>query len=167
MNTETCENTPEQRQRQSVKSAALMLDQLVPGWYRYIKPAELKMSNCSLCTLGQLFGSSVETGIAKVLYSELWKEKWAGDGFRTALWGYKGYDNYSTGMLHDICESKGLDFETLYSPTRTGSAFGMSQSLRCLWAEEAAERLANDVIEDAAPDADDTKASAAMREGVA
>ena len=124
--------------RERVKAAALMLDQLVPGWHRYIKPEQLVMSNCSLCALGQLFGDNVETSIAKVMYPELWAEKWCDDGFTTALWGQQR-GNYKTGMLSAICESKGLDFKETYA--YACGAFGMSAELRCMWAEEAADRL--------------------------
>ena len=136
------------QQRKSVKAAALMLDQLVPGWHRYIKPAELNMENCTLCALGQLFGDNVETSVAKVLYPELWREKWWNTGFDTALWGHNILGKYNSGMLHALCESKGLDFKQLYQGVDMGSnAFGASDELRCLWAEEAAERLASDTTD--------------------
>ena len=136
----------EQKQRESVKAGALMLDQLVPGWHHYIKPEALRMASCSQCALGQLFGADVETSIAKAMYPELWRQLYNQDGFTTALWGHTKI-GFNSGMLNAICESKGLDFQELRKSTSPGSAFGMDNKLHCMWAEETAERVAKDAEE--------------------
>ncbi len=38
-----------------------LLDKRVPGWWKRVKPEELKMASCEICMLGQLFGNDVDS----------------------------------------------------------------------------------------------------------
>ena len=139
--------------RIAVQRAAAMMDRIVPGWHHRLNLQKLEMADCTRCALGQLFGSDVETGIAKEMYPELWEKKAATDGFTAALWGGDRPRDYSEGMLSALLEAQG---EEPYRPARMStvvSPFGSNKELKCLWAEEVATRIANETSKEAEPTA--------------
>src|SRR3990167_1650614 len=56
-----------------VAEGALLMDKLVPGWYKHIDLVELDMSSGIHCLLGQTFGTKVEQTLVKKLYPEEYK----------------------------------------------------------------------------------------------
>lgn len=118
-------------QAQNVERAAKLLDKLVPGWHRKMRPQDLIMSDGSLCALGQLFGRNVEVSIAKELFPGIFNEyqPWH-NGFAI------GRDWFSKQT--DCGKISVSDYRVLMS------ACDLSQTLKCHWAKEVADRVVQD-----------------------
>ena len=116
-----------EQMRPRVAKAAQFLDKVVPGWFNLINLQTLQMSDCTKCVLGQTFGRETEDQLAAIL------------GDDTPAWGQfkTGFDRGSNYLY-----GKGRDTYT------TGTAFGAEGFLKCMWAEEVAERLAQAEVED-------------------
>lgn len=54
---EILERIPVQEEADAVATAALMLDELRPGWAALVDPDELVMGSCDRCILGQVYGA--------------------------------------------------------------------------------------------------------------
>lgn len=144
-----------QDKRENVRRGAKLLDKLVPGWHNKMKPETLRMEDGALCAMGQLFGGKTELSIAKELYPELWKEHRhscraqgdASNGFALAFFGVNSHDEYMPeyGLVHKIFDrlkwrsqkEKMLAQEDLLFLRIACSG---DPSLKCMWAEEVAER---------------------------
>jgi len=59
-----------EEERQAVERGAKLMDSLVPGWEDRIDVETLRMSNGSMCMLGQTFGVMKERLVAREMYPD-------------------------------------------------------------------------------------------------
>ena len=104
--------------RTLVKDAALMLDEVEPGWEKRIDPKTLRMSSCANCVLGQIFGPNVE--------SHLWRM--LGPRVRAAR------------RRLTVRHTQGFQIGLRRINYEKSSAFGGDPALRCMWIEEIIQR---------------------------
>ena len=53
--------------KDTIHTAAKMLDKEIPGWHNLVNPETLKMADCSMCVLGQVFGIPMEEKLRGIL----------------------------------------------------------------------------------------------------
>lgn len=120
--------------RETVTRAARLMDKLVPGWAQRIQLEKLNMKDVDLCVLGQLFGTNVETAIAKEMYPELWAEHNQGCGYGTGKHMIPRLLGEDADVLTVVHPKSSEDSTILYT-----ACCGWANE--CFWAEEVAERL--------------------------
>lgn len=108
-----------------VTRGAKLLDERVPGWWRRIRLETLKMSDCSLCVLGQLFGHDVETALG----AEVFGLPIDADDRHISLHDDK--NGWQRGRR--ILKVSAFDI-----------GCGPNQELKCAWAEVIAGKLVQD-----------------------
>lgn len=111
--------------RGRVTDAAKFLDQVVPGWFNLVDLQALHMNDCTQCVLGQVFGHKMENKLRSILGEDT--PEWC--SFR------RGFDRG-----YDYLEKMGLN------QVQTRNAFGYDVFLKCMWAEEIAERCAIETL---------------------
>ena len=145
-------NSTEPTLKESVHTAAAVLDKTIPGWHNRVNLKQLKMSDCTQCMLGQTFGLEAEMSIAKELHPKLWNKAKA--DLLEGGWYYgdddsdiSGYDigiQYFQNML-EAEKISSHEYEAIDDACRGSSA------LKCLWANEIADRQAKDQDEKRLP----------------
>lgn len=127
------EPTPDEL-RKATHEGAKLLDKMVPGWYRRMRPEKLVMSSPTLCALGQLFGRDVELSVAKQMFPEQWANASNIDGPT----GY-GIGKLMTRQWAKNCGDAEAATELAFLHTACAG-----WNTKCFWAEEVADRLAKD-----------------------
>ena len=92
-----------------------------------VKPEALRMSSCTACLLGQLFGEENEQKLMKMLPMYDPQE---------AVFPWDADDGFGRGQHY-------LRKRQLY-PHDNNGVFSADSILKCYWTEEIAERLAQD-----------------------
>lgn len=108
--------------KNTIHTAAKMLDKEIPGWYNLVNPETLKMANCSMCVLGQVFGIPMEERLRGIL----------GDACPPL--------HESQHHVPDTAYLRGAKY--LYSRGQSPHVFGTTGT--CEWVEEIAERKARE-----------------------
>ena len=121
--------------REATKRGARLLDQMLPGWHKRMRPEHLDMSSTSLCALGQLFGTDVEMSIGKEMFPEEWNKHFI-----------RKRTGYGVGKELITIWSSDKDAETLKNAEFLRIACA-GYDTQCFWAEEVAERLVNDEVQ--------------------
>lgn len=125
--------------REATSRGAKLLDKLVPGWANRVKLETLDMADIHLCMLGQLFGSDVETALAKEMYPEELKRITREHGVSA---GYSVGKKFVLGKAGVLAppgrhEATGpADVETAFLLTACSG-----YATKCYWAEEVADRV--------------------------
>lgn len=108
--------------RAAVAAGAQLLDQYLPGWYRYIKTDDLRLYHPHLCVLGQLAHRHPRFSWAGYLVSD------DVDYMLVRTW--------LQNQTHEIWRNHKYGFDARRVPT--------FRFLRKLWTEEVNARLAQD-----------------------
>lgn len=122
---------------------ALLLDKILPGWYKEVDLENLNMQSSQLCMMGQLFGTHVESRLAKEMYPTEFE-----DAKRKASVSY-GYGDFIPGYVLGTFAHGG--FVASITPPEMGAELKALETVcsghldtRCDWSEEVAKRLAAD-----------------------
>ena len=137
------------QERAAVRKGAALLDKILPGWHNEVELDRLEMANGSMCMMGQLFGTAIETDLAKKMYPGELEEaatKYEYDG------EYDGFDvagtwrAIDTSLIGRLMAKIGLNTKSKASLAKFKAlqhvCSGHDNS--CLWAEQITERKAKE-----------------------
>ena len=135
----TSESPSQEQLQEATRKGARLLDKMIPGWHRHMRPERLVMSSPSLCALGQLFGHDVELSIAKEMYPKAWAKhrKGEGSGYGIGVGMITEWVNKEIACSPEMCTELNEERNFL---RMTCAGY----DTKCFWSEEVAERLVND-----------------------
>ena len=130
------------QEQASVARGAKLLDKILPGWFKHVKLDKLEMHNDSLCMMGQLFGTGVESKLARKMYPEEMSTSsyWlATVGYRVAL--IDDPSSQRKALIPRLLAKLGINMGNELRSLHHACA---GHDNRCIWAEEVAKRRAQD-----------------------
>ena len=150
------DNGPEEQE--AVSKGAALLDRILPGWHNEIDLGQLEMGSGEMCMMGQLFGTSVESQLAKKMYPEELKKAqalYAGGTEKYKPEPYEIEDGYgisavfrsiSDSFIGKLIRKAGLSSrtKTTQEQYRALQHVCSGHDNKCLWAEEVASRVAKE-----------------------
>lgn len=130
-------------EREMVAKGANLLDTILPGWYKEIDLKQLEMSDGTMCMMGQLFGTGVESKLAETMYpKEMQKARGKGD----TDWdeGYSiGLCLPGGGVVGWVINKLGLK-DKMKQELMALDYVCDGHDTKCFWAEQIADRIAKD-----------------------
>ena len=147
MNFERGNGYTAREERDAVKKGALLLDKILPGWYRHIKLKRLKMENGAQCMMGQLFGLETEAKLAREMYPKEMEElPETSNGFYRAMI-YLDSNWTGRNLIYRLMQKLGIandpKIRKRYDALMHVCA---GHDTKCLWAEEVASRKAKEQV---------------------
>lgn len=142
------------QERAAVKKGAQLLDKVLPGWHNEVALDKLDMSEGSMCMMGQLFGTGVESKLAETMYPQELdeaREAYAGQDYYDRDvengFGVAGtFRHPEESLIGKLMRKIGLSLESKESLAKFLALEHVCQGHdnACLWAEQVAERRAKE-----------------------